>query len=144
MWLSATITLQIKQGTDAMDNRRVCQCCGQSMNPVTVRSKGIYAGWKYGGWLGGGAIISTHCPHCHAENWDDRNRPVQRSPKQKTLLLLGIFLVIATVWGCLDLAVDLVTDARASSFDTVAQWCLIGIGFLMYRRHRMVKRGGPY
>ena len=49
-----------------------CQCCGKMMVPTVLRSRGLFVGWQYGWWFGGGKPVSSCCPFCLSEEWDGK------------------------------------------------------------------------
>lgn len=54
------------------DTKVKCQCCGKMMVPTVLRSRGLFVGWKYGWWFGGGKPYSNCCPFCLSEEWDGK------------------------------------------------------------------------
>lgn len=112
-----------------------CKCCGMMMVPKTIFSRGIYGGW---GWrVGGGKPISSCCPFCLAENWDDPEAQAQMSVFQKSVLLLLLVMLVCGSY--------FVLESHASSLDSWAsidmfvQWSFVGFGILCYKlfnRHK--------
>ncbi|SIR01063.1 hypothetical protein [Aquipseudomonas alcaligenes] len=49
-----------------------CQCCGKLMVPTVLRTRGLFVGWKYGWFFGGGKPYSSCCPFCLSEEWDGK------------------------------------------------------------------------
>lgn len=88
-----------------MSNDKVqCKCCGMSMVPRTIFSRGLYAGW---GWrIGGGRPVSSCCPFCLSENWDTGQTNV-RTTTWFRLMTLGLsFLSLFVGFGILNFVND--------------------------------------
>lgn len=54
------------------DDKVRCQCCEKMMVPTVIKSRGLYVGWQWGGFLGGGRPVSNCCPFCLSEEWDGK------------------------------------------------------------------------
>ena len=54
------------------DSKVKCQCCGKVMTPTVLKSRGVFVGWEYGWWFGGGKPVSSCCPFCLSEEWDGK------------------------------------------------------------------------
>lgn len=78
-----------------MSNSKVlCQCCGKMMVPKTIFSRGFYAGW---GWrVGGGRPISSCCPFCLSENWEDGKLNIRNTTAFRLVALALSFLFMIT------------------------------------------------
>lgn len=115
-----------------------CQCCGKMMVPKTIFSRGFYGGW---GWrIGGGRPVSSCCPFCLSENWDDCTRPVEKSVAGKSALLIKAFLIAAAGYGVFHLfGKDILQLKLSGAVDMVAQWAFILIAIALYRRHKNAK-----
>ncbi|GLF11911.1 hypothetical protein VNPA131183_53740 [Pseudomonas aeruginosa] len=105
------------------------------MVPKVILSRGIYGG--YGWWIGGGKPVSSCCPFCLSENWDDPSRPEHRSTPEKICLVILILLGI-TFAGKLFryIAGDLLDLTFSSGIEMVLGWVLVIVGIVVYRKFR--------
>lgn len=121
------------------DSKVLCQCCGKMMVPKTIFSRGFYGGW--GWWVGGGRPVSSCCPFCLSENWDDPSAPVEKSVSAKTNLLLKVFLIAAAGYGAFHFfGEEILNLSLGGTVDMVAQWAFVLIAIFLYRRHKNTKR----
>nr|QHU24403.1 hypothetical protein [Pseudomonas aeruginosa] len=119
-----------------MKNDKVlCRRCGKMMVPKVILSRGVYGG--YGWWIGGGRPVSSCCPFCLSENWDDSSRPEHRSPPEKICLVILILLGVTSVGEVFRyIAGDLLGLALSDGFEMVLGWGLIIVGIIVYRKFR--------
>lgn len=117
-----------------------CQCCGKMMVPVVTRSRGVFVGWQWGWWLGGGNPNGNVCPFCLSENWDDSTRPTHRSPRQKFALLGILAIAIGFTYGLFTfVGKDLLGLDFSAALKSVTEWAFVIIGIMLYRRYRKTK-----
>lgn len=123
----------------ANNDKVQCKCCGMMMVPKTIFSPGIYGGW---GWrIGGGRPVSSCCPFCLSENWDDRSRPVEKSVAEKSYLLLKVVAGAFLGYSLFSLiGKDALGVGYDRTFEMVAQWAFILIAIAVYRRYKMNKQ----
>lgn len=54
-------------------SKAICASCKRAMVPRVIFSSGIFGGW---GWrVGGGKPISSCCPFCLSEHWEQNHQP---------------------------------------------------------------------
>lgn len=105
------------------------------MVPKVILSRGVYGG--YGWRIGGGRPVSSCCPFCLSENWDDSSRPEHRSPPEKICLVILILLGVTSVGEVFRyIAGDLLGLALSDGFEMFLGWGLIIVGIIVYRKFR--------
>ncbi|MCG8910949.1 hypothetical protein [Pseudomonas sp. DP-17] len=119
----------------------LCHCCGRHMVPQVVRSRGIYVGWEWGGRIGAGHPIDSVCPFCLSSNWDGVKRPVHRSPGQKLLLVLILYIAGQVMNNVVSAIYSLAgKSAIYIEYKGMISAAIVFLLFLAYRKYRFEKQ----
>ncbi|MDT4883018.1 hypothetical protein FQZ97_1190260 [compost metagenome] len=86
--------------------------------------------------------MSSCCPFCLSENWDDAFRPVEKSVSEKTILLFKVLLSVVLAYALFSfIGIDVLGLSFDGLIESVAQWTFIAIAFIIYRRNKQNKKG---